>query len=262
MQDLRISLIQSDIEWHNPEANRLLLSDKINSLKGQTDLIVLPEMFPTGFTMETKTQFEAMNGPTVHWMRERAIALNAVLCGSLIIKDKGHYYNRVLFVHPGGQVDKYDKRHLFRMAEEDQHFTAGKDALVINLKGWKIKPLICYDLRFPIWARNKAEDGALAYDLLIYVANWPMARVNAWDILLQARAIENLCYCAGINRIGADGNGTAYNGHSACYDFKGNAMSPVLEDNTITTITLDKTALAGYRKAFPAYQDADAFTLD
>lgn len=262
MQDLRITLIQSDIEWHNPEANRLLLSKKISHLKGHTDLIILPEMFPTGFTMKAEKQYETMSGPTAQWMMEQASILDAVICGSLIIKDSGHYYNRFLFAHPDGQIEKYDKRHLFRMAAEDQHFTGGRDNLIVHLKGWRIKPLICYDLRFPVWARNKAEDGALAYDLLIYVANWPMARVNAWDILLPARAIENLSYCAGINRIGTDGNGIAYNGHSICYDFKGDAMSPVSEDNNITTITLNKTALAGYRKAFPAYQDADAFALD
>ncbi len=257
MQDLKVALIQFDIAWQNPEANRQLLESKIANISTHTDLVILPEMFTTGFTMDTVTNAEPMEGSTLSWMQKMATEIKTVITGSIIIKEGNNFYNRLFWVEPNGNYSFYDKRHLFRMADEHEHFSQGNKQPIFELQGWKIKPQICYDLRFPTWSRNIN----LEYDLIFYVANWPKARVNAWDTLLKARAIENLSYSIGVNRIGMDGNSKSYNGHSACYDFKGEQLANKAEEDTVMYLTLEKHALEKYRKNFPAYLDADAFNI-
>ncbi len=246
MQDLKIALIQFDIIWQNPEANRVLLTGQIKGISTQPDLIILPEMFTTGFTMETVENAEEMKGSTVAWMKQMAADTRAVITGSVIIKEESAYFNRLIWASPDGQVQHYDKRHLFRMADEHHFFAQGNKQPIFELKGWKIKPQICYDLRFPTWSRNIN----LEYDLIFYVANWPKARVNTWDTLLQARAIENLSYSIGVNRIGIDGTDKSYNGHSAVYDFKGKQLTNKAEEDTVMNLTLKKNVL---ENIFPSY---------
>ncbi|MCF6359848.1 MAG: amidohydrolase [Cyclobacteriaceae bacterium] len=258
MQDLNIALIQFDIVWQNPEANRNLLETKIASFESNPDLIILPEMFTTGFTMNTTKYAEQTDGDTLAWMRKVATESSAVITGSIIVNEGENYFNRLLWVTPEGDFSYYDKRHLFRMAEEHKYFTQGNRQPIFDLNGWQIKPQICYDLRFPVWSRNRN----LEYDILFYVANWPKARVSAWDSLLQARAIENLSYSIGVNRVGKDGTNKEYNGHTACYNFKGDLMNERLETEGITCFHLVKLDLENYRKSFPAYQDSDIFNIN
>ncbi|MCF6352106.1 MAG: amidohydrolase [Cyclobacteriaceae bacterium] len=257
MQDLEVALIQFDISWHNPKANRKAVESKINSLNSAVDLIILPEMFTTGFTMAVHKYAEPTEGETLNWMKKMAAKTNAVITGSIIINEGEHYFNRLLWVTPNGAYSHYDKRHLFRMADEHSHFAQGNKHPIFELNGWKFKPQICYDLRFPVWSRNVN----LAYDVLIYIANWPAARVLAWDTLLQARAIENLCYCIGVNRVGIDGTGKEYNGHSACYNFKGNALNELSETEEVTYVSLSKLDLVNHRVSFPTNLDADLFNI-
>jgi predicted amidohydrolase len=261
-QDLRVALVQTDLHWQDKTANLALLEEKIWSLKNTCDLIVLPEMFPTGFSMESAALAEPMNLQVHKWMKQLAAQTGAVITGSAIISEGGNFYNRLLWVAPTGSTQTYDKRHLFRMANEDASFAAGAQLPVFELKGWKICPQICYDLRFPVWARNQWKAGEAAYDLLFYVASWPAARVSAWDALLPARAIENLSYSIGVNRVGIDGNQIPYNGHSAVYDFKGEKLLDLGEQDQVRVISLDSKALEEYRSKFPAWKDADPFTLD
>lgn len=262
MQDLTISLLQTPLHWHQPDANRAHFEELIWQLPEEVELIALPEMFTTGFTMQAKEHAEPMNSTSFRWLKQVAAQAKAVVTGSFIVREGTNYYNRLIWMEPDGNWASYDKRHLFRMANEDQHYSPGRERLIREWKGWRICPLICYDLRFPVWSRNlMQEDGSLAYDLLLYVANWPQARVSAWDALLQARAIENLCYCAGLNRTGTDDNGIAYNGSSGIYDFKGNTLAHSREEEAILTITLSAGDLSDYRKKFPAQQDADSFSI-
>lgn len=262
-QDLRISLIQSDIYWHNPEANLASFEEKIWQITDPTDLILLPEMFNTGYTMATEKFSEHPNGRTIQWMKQMANQTKSVITGSVIIREKDHCYNRLIWADPEGHIRTYDKRHLFRMAEEDKYYTSGRDLLVIELNGWKICPLICYDLRFPAWSRNRydALKNKLLYDLAVYVANWPAKRINAWDILLKARAFENHCFVAGVNRTGKDGNGVYYNGHSVVVDPKGKEYIEISEDNLIKTTKLSHDMLEGYRTKFPAFLDGDNYEM-
>jgi omega-amidase len=257
MQDLEITLVQFDIEWQNPDANKKAISDKVNSIETTPDLIVLPEMFTTGFTMEVNTNAEQPEGKTLDWMRTMAITSKAVITGSIIVKEDDKFYNRLFWVNPNGDYTYYNKRHLFRMANEHHFFSDGNMSPIFELKEWKIKPLICYDLRFPVWSRNTNLD----YDLVLYVANWPQARISAWDTLLKARAIENLSYSLGVNRVGIDGTGKEYNGHSAVYDFKGDLVSSLSEKEELIPIKLSKTSIDAYRKSFPANLDADIFII-
>ncbi|MGB3181555.1 MAG: amidohydrolase [Cyclobacteriaceae bacterium] len=262
MQDLTITLIQTPLHWHNAQANLGMLEEKIWQIEGKTDLIILPEMFNSGFTMKAADVAEVMNFTTFKWMKQMAAQTGAVLTGSFVVREEKHFYNRLIYMRPDGTFDTYDKRHLFRMADEHHTYTAGTAPLICELKGWKICPMVCYDLRFPVWSRNTSdENGSMAYDLLLYVANWPAPRVNAWDILLQARAVENLCYTAGVNRVGEDGNGIPYAGHSAVYNPKGETVCSLDEDETIVTTTLSGSELLRYREKFPAYLDADPFSL-
>lgn len=255
---LRVTMIQADLAWQDPAANRHGLAGHFRGLQGHTDLIVLPEMFSTGFTMDAQALAETMEGPTVDWMREESAAVGCAITGSLIVRDDadGRHYNRLLFAKPDGTLAHYDKRHLFRMAHEDQHYAAGRKRLVVQYKGWRICPLVCYDLRFPVWSRNRGD-----YDVLIYVANWPVRRRAAWSALLKARAVENLCYVVGVNRIGRDGNGASYQGDSAVYDFVGQSLGGDHGGAFVETVVLDREALERFRRDFPAHLDADEFDL-
>jgi omega-amidase len=257
MQNLSITLLQTSLHWQSREANLAMLSEKLGTVSPGTDLIVLPEMFSTGFSMAPAGLAEHMDGPSVAWMREKARLYQVVVTGSLIIEEEGRFYNRLLWVRPDGSFEKYDKRHLFRMAGEDQVYTAGREKLVVELKGWRICPLICYDLRFPVWSRNVGNE----YDLLLYVANWPAARAQAWKALLPARAVENLAYCVGLNRIGQDGKGIAYAGDSMVVDPKGQALLSAAQVECMPTLTLSKEELTAYRDKFPAHLDADGFEI-
>jgi predicted amidohydrolase len=240
-----------------------MLEEKIWEIAGKTDLIVLPEMFTTGFTMNAANLAEPMNLTTFKWLRTQAAQTEAVVTGSYIVKENGAFFNRLIWMQPDGQYDVYDKRHLFRMANEHETYAAGTKRMVKELKGWKICPLICYDLRFPVWSRNQvqADLATLAYDCLIYIANWPQVRSHPWTTLLQARAIENLSYVIGVNRVGIDGKGIAYSGDSSVIDFKGQTLFQVSHEERIKTLTLNKDALMQFRAQFPAFMDADSYTL-
>lgn len=265
MQNLRISLVQGNTRWHDPAGNRAYYGELIAPLHDITDLVILPETFTSGFSNEAIDNAETMDGPTVAWMREQAGRLGAAVTGSVQLRVDGKVFNRLLFVTPDGSVQTYDKRHLFRYANEHQRFAAGRDRLTVEWKGWRICPLVCYDLRFPVFSRNRfnvERENALDYDLLIYVANWPSVRNYPWKTLLRARAIENLCYVAGVNRVAADGNGLSYAGESAVIDFAGQAISECGEHEVVTTTTLLASELRAYRERFPAMLDADRFTID
>jgi len=254
---LRVSLVQSDLHWENPKANKAHFSKILAPLANTTDLIVLPEMFTTGFSMNAEHLSEAQNGPTVQWLVETSKLLSSAIVGTIIIKDGANFYNRLLFVTPLGEIHTYDKKHTFTLAGEHRVFTPGVARVFIDYLGFKICPLICYDLRFPVWARNN-----VAYDIVLYTANWPQKRIAAWDVLLKARAIENMSYCIGVNRIGQDGNGHGYPGHSAVYDSLGKQLSTKeYETAFIQTIVLDKRHIQSTRDALPFLKDADDFTL-
>lgn len=258
-----VSIVQYDIVWENPHKNRLFLEESLSKSIRSTHLIVLPEMLSTGFSMNCRPYAEPHEGETLEWMKTIAKTHQAAVTGSVMVQENGQYYNRLYFVYPNGEFMFYNKRHLFRMAEEDQNYTPGYDRIIIDYLGWKICPLICYDLRFPVFSRNQYHANAgFSYDLLIYVANWPEARRSAWINLLQARAHENLCYVAGVNRVGTDGNGKNYSGDSEVYNFKGEALIQHQGASVfIKTITLDKFALKDYRSKFNSLLDADDFTL-
>ena len=256
-RELSISIIQSHLHWEDPIANRTLFTDKIDSIDQSTDLIVLPEMFTTGFSMNATNLAESHEGKTLEWMQQIARAREAAITGSIIVSQDGNFYNRLFFVFPDGSYDYYDKKHTFTLAGEHRIYTAGTKKLLVDFHGWKICPLICYDLRFPVWARN-TED----YDLLIYVANWPKKRIKAWDTLLQARAIENMSYCVGVNRVGPDGNDHEYVGHSAVYDLLGNQISNLTNDREfVETIHLSKDHIESTRKQLQFLGDRDNFSL-
>lgn len=260
--DLNISLIQSELHWRDTGANLAMFEEKIWKLPDATDLIILPEMFNTGFSMDSATLAEPMNSQSMRWMKQMAAQTGAVVTGSIILKEKTNCYNRLIWMQPNGEFQYYDKRHLFRMAEENQHFAPGKKRIVCEWKGWRICPLVCYDLRFPVWSRNVVSNNKeFAYDLLLYVANWPAARVNAWDSLLVARAIENLAYVVGVNRTGLDGNGIEYNGHSGVYDGRGQTLHFLNEQESIQQLTLSGDELRSLREKFPANLDADDFSV-
>jgi len=261
--DLIVTLIQSELYWHNIDANLGMFEEKIWSIGEKTNLIVLPEMFTTGFTMEAAQFAEPMNGKTFRWMKQQAAQTGAVIIGSYIVREDGAYYNRLIWMEPDGSYSWYDKRHLFRMANEHHTYSPGNRRIIKTINGWNICPLICYDLRFPVWSRNSwlTKQNRLAYDVLIYVANWPEKRINAWDILLQARAVENQCYLIGLNRIGRDGNDASYNGHSAVINPKGWKALSLDDKEAIRTISLDLGKLQEFRKKFPAYFDSDSFNI-
>ena len=249
---LRVSLVQSDLLWESPAANCAYLEEQLQNWKGKTDLIILPEMFTTGFSMNANGA-EIMNGPSLAWMKLMANRLNVLLVGSVKIKENTNFFNRMFAVYPDGQFVYYDKKHLFRMGNEHEFYTAGDKHCILSYFGWKISLFVCYDLRFPIWSRNSQ----LQYDLAIYSANWPAPRALAWSTLLKARAIENLAYVAGVNRVGTDGNDLNYQGDSALVSFKGEALLDLGDLASIQTFTLSKQDLDDFRDKFPAYLDAD-----
>jgi len=258
MHDLKITLIQSNLHWENKEKNLEMFSEKIASVKDETDLIILPEMFSTGFTMNAEMMAEEMNGNTVRWMKDHALKKNCIITGSLIIKEDNKFYNRLIWMKPDG-IEYYDKRHLFSYAGEDKTFSKGINKLIIKYKGWRIHPLVCYDLRFPVWSRRTTNND---YDLMIFVANWPERRIHAWKQLLIARAIENQCYVAGLNRSGNDGNNIYHSGDSAVIDFKGDSLLTVnTKEEFILTTTLSKNNLEEFRKQFAFFQDGDEFEI-
>ncbi|MCE7058110.1 amidohydrolase [Algoriphagus sp. AGSA1] len=258
---LSIALVQTALYWKDKVANLAMLEEKLWQIENGVDLIILPEMFPTGFSMDAEELAEPMNLDVCKWMRQMALQKKATIAGSAIIQLDGKFYNRLLWVSPDGMIQHYDKRHLFRMAQEDQTFTAGDRLPIFELNGWKICPQVCYDLRFPVWSRNRMVNGEIGYDLIFYIASWPAARVSAWDALLPARAIENLAYSIGVNRIGEDGNGIPYNGHSAAYDYKGTQLRFLEEREQISLVTLDSKSLESFREKFPAWMDADGFVI-
>jgi len=256
-EQLRVAIIQSDLVWENPKQNRKNFTEKIDNINQEVDLIVLPEMFSTAFTMNAPEVAETMDGKSVLWMQKLASETNAAIVGSIIVSEANKYYNRLLFVEPSGTITYYDKRHTFTLAGEDKVFSAGSKKLIMDYKGWKICPLVCYDLRFPVWARNTEN-----YDVLLYVANWPKPRILAWDTLLKARAIENMSYCIGVNRVGVDNEQNEYCGHSAVYDILGNNITTLKPNKEhIEIATLERSQVNFYRNKLKFLQDMDSFTF-
>jgi predicted amidohydrolase len=257
MPTLDVTIIQSSLHWHDAKKNRAMFSEKIDSIVESTDLIVLPEMFTTGFSMDAPNLAEPMDGESVSWMQDMAQARNASICGSLIISDRDKYYNRFFCVNANGSMITYDKRHLFRLADEQNHYAQGNDIITFEINGFRICPMVCYDLRFPVWSRNRGS-----YDVLIYVANWPSRRHHAWETLLRARAIENLSFTIGVNRVGTDGNELPYSGGSAIIDYLGDDLADLGDAEGSATATLDLDTLRRFRDRFAFHKDADEFKLE
>lgn len=261
---MKVTIIQSHIYWQDREKNLSHFARIIDSINEKTDLIVLPEMFTTGFTMSPELFAEKSNGETLRWLKKKSAEKNAIITGSVSVDDNGKYFNRLFWVRPDGKVKTYDKRHLFRMAKEDEHYNAGNKKIIVELEGWNVCPLICYDLRFPVWSRNKFSKRKKSwdYDVLLYVANWPKVRRHPWKQLLIARAIENQCYVIGVNRIGKDGNGFEHSGDSMIINPRGEIISKTKANkHNIETLELDKNYLEEFRKIFPVGLDADNFEL-
>lgn len=268
MSSLTITLIQTDLYWEDKEANLDMLCRKIDNITEKTEVIVLPEMFSTGFSMNTKLLAEDMKGETVQWMKRISAEKNSILTGSIIVEEDGKYFNRLIWMLPNGHYGYYDKRHLFAYGDEDTHYHAGNKRLIASVKGWKINLLVCYDLRFPVWSRQSplsTGEGTgvrFEYDLLIYVANWPQKRSHAWKTLLQARAIENQCYVIGCNRVGDDGKGIHYSGDSMIVDPLGEILYCNEKEEFVFTYILEKEKLHEVREKFPFWKDADLFTIN
>jgi predicted amidohydrolase len=261
MSTLTVSLIQTDLYWEDKSRNLAMLEEKIREIKAP-QVVVLPEMFSTGFSMQPELLAEGMDGYTVQWMKNIAAECRIILCGSLMIQEDGKYYNRLLWVLPNGQVGHYDKRHLFGHGMEDQHYTAGNSRCIVSVNGWRINLQICYDLRFPVWARQQLDDhGEAEYDILLYVANWPERRNHAWKTLLQARAIENQCYVIGVNRVGEDDNEIYHSGDSMIAGPLGEVIFSSAHKELVFTTTLHKEPLVTLRQQLPFLKDADPFSL-
>lgn len=266
MSTLTISIIQTALHWQDKPANLAMFEQKINSIQERTEIVVLPEMFSTGFSMEPSLLAETMEGPTLGWMKRIAAEKKIILTGSVIIEEQGHYFNRLIWMQPNGVFGVYDKRHRFAFAGEDKEYTAGNKRLIASVKGWRINLMVCYDLRFPVWARQSppaaSNDGNNhEYDVLIYVANWPEKRSHAWKTLLPARAIENQAYVVGVNRTGEDGNHNHYSGDSMVIDPLGEVLYTQAAQEDVFTITLQKDKLDTIRNNFPFWKDADAFSI-
>lgn len=266
MSSLTITIIQINLHWEDKKANLDMLSKKIESIKEKTEVIILPEMFSTGFSMKPELFAENMNGKTVQWMKKIAAEKKIILTGSIIIEEDKKFYNRLIWMLPSGEYGIYDKRHLFAYGNEHTHYNAGSKRLIASVKGWKINLQVCYDLRFPVWARQSAsspgEKQKQEYDVLIYAANWPERRINAWKILLQARAIENQCYVVGVNRVGDDGNGIYHSGDSMIIDPLGEILYHKTNEEDIFTFTLQKEKLIEVRNKFPFWKDADSYNIN
>lgn len=263
MRDLNIALVQAATVWHDARANRELYGTLVLGLAGRADLIVLPETFLSGFSNEAVAQAETMVGPGISWMRDMAREVGAVITGSLVIREGEAVYNRLIWARPDGSISHYDKRHLFRMAGEHERYAGGDKRLVVELAGWRICPMVCYDLRFPVYTRNRfdAPRQGLDYDVLLFVANWPGVRRHAWRTLLRARAIENLSYCVGVNRVGTDGNQISYAGDSVALNFVGEPLVELGSEPGVVTASLSAEKLQAHRERFPAWLDADDFEL-
>ncbi len=262
MSDLTVTLIQANLHWENIPANLAMFDAKIDAIKEKTEVIILPEMFSTGFSMQPEKLAETMDGSAVQWMKKKAKERNVIIAGSLIIEEDGAYYNRLIWMLPNGQFGIYNKRHRFGFAGEDHHYAAGDKRLIAQVKGWKICLNICYDLRFPVWARNTIQDnGAPAYDVLVNVANWPERRSTPWRALLQARAIENQSYVIGVNRVGNDGNEIYHSGDSSLIDPVGEIIYHKAHDEDVFTYTLSRAHLDELRAKFPFMKDADKFMI-
>ena len=262
MSSLTLTIIQTDLVFENKTVNLERLKTKIENIEQRTEIVVLPEMFSTGFSMQPELFAETMEGETVKWMKEIAEANKIILTGSIIIEEDGQYFNRLVWMLPNGQLGYYDKRHLFAYGEEDKHYTGGNKRLIASVKGWKINLLICYDLRFPVWSRQQSGADETEYDLLIYVANWPEKRSHAWKTLLCARAIENQCYVAGVNRVGKDNKNIYHSGNSLVIDPLGQVLYHMADEEDVFTITLQKEDLDKARTQFPFWKDADDFTIN
>lgn len=253
MQDLKVALIQAELVWEDHTANMAHLHERIGQVPADVQLIVLPEMFSTGFSMHPANLAQRMDGPAISWMQDRSRESKADITGSLIVEEEGRFYNRLIWAKPDGSIYSYDKKHLFRYAGEDTVYAPGNRQLLVDCHGWKIRPFICYDLRFPIWTRNLDN----TYDAAIFVANWPQPRAAHWKALLTARAIENQCYVAGVNRVGVDGNGHRYSGDTCIIDPLGRVVAAVSHDEAIVSDVFSAAVLNDYRQAFPAWRDAD-----
>lgn len=258
-ETLHIALFQTNLAWEDPQANRDHVDRWLEKTGTNTDIVFLPEMFSTGFSMNVGQLAEPMDGETVQWMKKRSAEHQFALCGSLIIKEKEEYFNRLVFVQPSGEIHFYNKRHLFTMGNEESHFQKGTDRLIVRYKGWRICPLICYDLRFPVWSRNRNE-----YDVLVYVANWPNNRVEVWNTLLKARAIENQCFVLGVNRVGVDGQLIHYSGYSQILNAKGQRRAADANEweEGIVTAEISFPELEKFRTSFPVLNDADSFYVN
>ena len=254
-----ITLIQTSLVWQNREANLLHFQQLLDDINSPTDLIILPEMFTTGFSMLPEQHAESIDGETIKWMQRNAIKKNCAITGSIMFLENGNYFNRLFFVFPDGTYQYYNKRHLFRMGDEHNHYTAGNNRLLINYKGYSIYPLICYDLRFPVWLRRTKS---FNYDIMILVANWPKRRNTHWKALLQARAIENQCFVAAVNRVGDDGNNIAHSGDSTLINAKGEIIWQLVDEEKVKTFTINKEETNEYRQLFNVIEDADAFSLN
>lgn len=263
MQNLHCTIIQTSLYWEDKAANLEMLEKKIQSIQEQTHVIILPEMFSTGFSMKPETHAESMDGGTVAWMKDIAKDKKIILTGSLMIKENNQYYNRLLWVLPNGEIGFYDKRHLFGYGKEDEHYARGNKRMIFSVNGWKINLQICYDLRFPVWARQNMDknSGEAEYDVLLYVANWPEKRAHAWKSLLVARAIENQCYVIGVNRVGNDGNDIYHSGDSMVIGPLGEILFEKVHDECVKTIILNKSKLEEVRNQFPFLRDADNFSI-
>ena len=262
MYDLNVTLIQPDLAWEDKKSNLLKFEDFFQKIDRNSDLIVLPEMFNTGFVVEPRELAEDMNGPTLEWMANQASKMKSVITGSMVILENGNYFNRLIWMQPTGNYMTYDKRHLFHPGNEHEQFSQGNKKLIVDLLGWKICPLVCYDLRFPVWSKNTWANGAYEYDILLYVANWPAARSYAYRQLLIARAIENQCYVAAVNRVGIDGKGTNHQGNSTIIDFKGKHLIEIGADQEeMETVNLNYDKLADFRKGFTVGMDWDRFEI-
>jgi predicted amidohydrolase len=261
MSSLTITIIQTNLFWEDKKANLETLQQKIESITEKTEVVILPEMFSTGFSMKPELFAEKMNGETIQWMKKISSERKIILAGSIIIEENGNYFNRLIWMLPNGKYGFYDKRHLFAYGDEDAHYSAGNKKLIASAKGWKINLQVCYDLRFPVWTRQPSGKNEAKYDLLINVANWPEKRSAAWKILLQARAIENQCYVVGVNRVGEDGHKIYYSGDSSIIDPLGEIIYQKNKEEDIFTYTLQKEKVEEVRKYFPFWKDADLFII-
>ena len=261
MSALSITTIQANLIWEDKAANLYALEQKINSIQDPTEIVVLPEMYSTGFSMQPSLFAETMEGETLNWMKKVSTQNKIILTGSIIIEEEGKYYNRLIWMLPNGEYGYYDKRHLFAFGQEDKFYNAGNKRLIAQVKGFKINLQVCYDLRFPVWARQQNKSGGMEYDVLIYIANWPEKRSHAWKTLLCARAIENQCYVVGVNRVGTDGNNIYHSGNSLVIDPLGQVLYHMPDDEDVNTVTISKDYLNEVREKFPFWKDGDGFSL-